>query len=501
MPRLSFCHVAALSFALIVGALGACVPSRHGGGQRAARTPYPPMQQRAPVAAVEAPPTTWATAQLPPPVTATPSATASAPPLRSPRLGRAQPSPRTPRSSAQPGCGEVVVEGARIPLDCFAKDYARVEGSSQAISRASMMRSGAQLLGYVDHRREGLEGPVRKQEMVGSGVAMALAGAIDHALILRGVAGAQVSAMQLWARSPKPLLGPLVSVSVGKQVAAEATLPYDAMMACRWARSDAARLCASSPQEPPSASELARAEGAPFAKLVDVVELDGSNGELLRDTLAKQQDVLLVLRVEQEAWGAVGHAADVEPLIPDYVGTTAAHVVSIVGYALQDGQWFYLVKNSWGPGWGQGGYAWISEPTLKRNYLEAYVVQAAPAGAATGVVSSCQPGLVPDAVTKVCAPPCADGSPRVNSVCADPKSAACPAGFVNTSGACVVAAPERTAVDSTTGVRYVCGAAGCTYFWDKGTLGCAEATCSMSCPAPKFLASINIEKKTVTCTE
>ncbi|KAL1532137.1 cathepsin L [Salvia divinorum] len=39
-------------------------------------------------------------------------------------------------------------------------------------------------------------------------------------------------------------------------------------------------------------------------------------------------------------------------------GTSLTHIVTIVGYGVSDnGVEFWLVKNSWGPGWGEGGYA------------------------------------------------------------------------------------------------------------------------------------------------
>ncbi|HEU4538403.1 MAG TPA: hypothetical protein VFS00_29990, partial [Polyangiaceae bacterium] len=74
-------------------------------------------------------------------------------------------------------------------------------------------------------------------------------------------------------------------------------------------------------------------------------------------------------------------------------------------------------------------------------------------------------------------------------------------GFVNTTGRCVVAAPDRVGNDPQTKIAYVCGTAGCTYTWLKGTLGCRELSCSISCPAPKFLAAVSPEKQTISCTE
>jgi len=400
------------------------------------------------------------------------------------------------------GCGEVVVDGVVVPLDCWTKDYAKLQGASTAIARASF-QGGAAVPDYIDHRRDKLEGPSRNQRSVGAGTAVALASAIDQALIANGTA-ASVSALQLWARAPRPNLGAIVSASMGKGIATEPTLPWDEALACKWAAPEAARLCkAGEKGKAPTLEEVGRAEQTPFARLDDVVELDGTNGDWLRDTLARKQDVVVVLRVDPDAWKSVVKTSDAEPLLPDYVGASAVQTVLLVGYAKQDGAWFFLLKNGWGDAWGREGYAWLTETTLKKNVIEAYVVHASLASspAPGSVATTCPAGQVPDAVTKQCAPPCPDKSPRTNGVCADARVAGCAPGFVNTTGRCVPAAPDRSGSDPATGVSYVCGPAGCIYTWQKGTLGCQQQTCGISCPAPKYLAAINKTQKTVTCTE
>src|SRR5262249_66969 len=53
--------------------------------------------------------------------------------------------------------------------------------------------------------------------------------------------------------------------------------------------------------------------------------------------------------------------------ISDYSTTDGAHGVAIVGYRSVGTGKQFLLHNSWGPAWGDHGYAWISEAMVTEH--------------------------------------------------------------------------------------------------------------------------------------
>lgn len=55
-----------------------------------------------------------------------------------------------------------------------------------------------------------------------------------------------------------------------------------------------------------------------------------------------------------------GRVRDGTPVVPE-----SGHAVAAVGLGWKEGKAFFLIRNSWGQGWGQNGCAWLSA-----NYLQ-----------------------------------------------------------------------------------------------------------------------------------
>lgn len=89
--------------------------------------------------------------------------------------------------------------------------------------------------------------------------------------------------------------------------------------------------------------------------------------------------VLADIDIDSHAWGHRGAGTGT---IPDYVhADRGGHAVVLVAYTWRMGERFFLIHNSWGDGWGRGGYAWIADRTLRRHLEDAAIVDVFPRGA------------------------------------------------------------------------------------------------------------------------
>jgi hypothetical protein len=101
------------------------------------------------------------------------------------------------------------------------------------------------------------------------------------------------------------------------------------------------------------------------------------------------------------------------------------HAILFAGYRHKDGQRQFLVHNSWGKDWGDGGYAWVSENAVRQYIKHAYKVVVTdtsapppPANDPTGLTDDdCGETQLVDSVTGQCAEICPDDSRPANGQC------------------------------------------------------------------------------------
>jgi hypothetical protein len=395
-------------------------------------------------------------------------------------------------------CRAVWTGSEAAPLACarsllFGADQGG--GAVPLVTRKLLSHNPASLPAVVDHRLDGTEGPVRNQSSAPACTAFATAAAIDHALARWGGGNPAVSVMEIWSRYHSPEVETSLSSNVGQPLGPEQQWPFRAAEATTWVPcSDFARPPRSGCGNPVDEAHARAVLATPVGELTEVEYLGTSaDTGMLQAKIAAGQDVLITMELPS-AFVPRGQAG--ARYVPNYTksaGPDAGHAMVIAGYAHLPHGTYFLLHNSWGPGWGDGGYAWVHETTLRRWVRSVVAVDAEPLEREPGsrprprrAATTCAADLVPDSIRATCAPACPDHSPRHDGVCA--VAGQCPSGFVNLTGACVLAAPTANGKDTDSGATWSCGPGGCTYEVPRlSDPACTGARCRASCPAPDFI--------------
>jgi Papain family cysteine protease len=367
-------------------------------------------------------------------------------------------------------------------------------GASLLVPRALLARDPAVLPPVSDHRLEGTEGPTRNQGQVPACTAFATATALDHALIRWSGQQVTASTMQIWARYHSPSVETSLLSNVGQPIGPEQVWPFDAREAITWVPCadvpKSAKAKCGAPVDDPRIGKLVTSSLGEFTE-VEYLPMP-FDATVARTKIAAGQDIIVGMELPA-AFVPKGRAG--ARYIPHYTksaGPDAGHALVLAGYAQLAHGVYFLAHNSWGTGWGDAGYAWIHEATLSAWVREAVAVDAEPLDRdATSRprkdrwAKACPPGLLPDSIRAVCSPPCADGSPRHDDVCAI--AGQCPPSYVNLSGSCVLAAPAAKGSDPSTGISWQCGPGGCAYRLPRASdPECTGSVCDAACPAPDF---------------
>ena len=334
-------------------------------------------------------------------------------------------------------CGpHEIAPGHWIHIDCTA--YTAVKQAKPFTARkVRLMLAGRLRLDSpvsqalpdsVDHRNDGTEGPVKDQGQVGACTSFALSSAMENA-IRRQNAPETISPLHIWSHYGFPDMQTAGDSNINRAIAAWETWPYDPRVACELDRSGDGDC---GPFQPPVVQGSWAADPSVQVTMRDadkkgrfrVTEFDQvpADPDAMAAILASGADIWISLNIGSTWMKPVGDT------IADWSNDQieGGHVVVLAGYRPGAGQRQFLVHNSWGPAWGDGGYAWISAQAIRQYTKHAYKVVVAAPGPAPSSASDpnaltdddCGEASLVDAVTGQCAAMCPDDSRPSNGQCA-----------------------------------------------------------------------------------
>lgn len=330
-----------------------------------------------------------------------------------------------------------VAPGEWVTFDCGP--FADVRRAIAPLYRRSFVTGP--LPPIVDHRMTGLEGPVKSQGAVGTCTAVSLSSAMEHAIRKMGRPDV-VSALHVWSKYAVSSMGVAGDQTEGERIALDAAWPYDPAKACKLLRQpfDSCGKAygvssGTGDLDGGLRSERKAADGAGRYTVSAIEQLQAKPADVneMSAVLAGGDAIWASFWVDSDAWSSRNMQAGA--VIPDYEQREeSGHAVLIAGYRDVGGRKQFLIHNSWGTRWGDGGYGWISEAMVKRHLRAAYKVRV---GDGSGPFpqpnpnpggGACPAGQAPDSVLGGCVALCASGSAPAAGVCL-PTIPGLPGGF------------------------------------------------------------------------
>jgi Papain family cysteine protease len=298
----------------------------------------------------------------------------------------------------------------------------------------------------VDHRAQGLVGSVRDQGEVGSCEANAIASLIDTYTRWRRLNAVPASALHIFAVYERTRIDGVDRDDVGNLtrvpgVTSEAVWPYDPVKACRIAVGGDGLGCdaryhvqkESGYTDPTLVAERQHADATPSYRITSIQNVTETGRDGMPSDTAKATAEIVKLLAAGEAvylgvdmatnWTSAAGLRGVE-VLPAPQGYYGSHALLAQGYRSTATGTQFLVQNSWGASWGQGGFAWIPEATLRARLRAAYRFRVA-------LTTDPRTAGNPPAPTPAAPPPPAPAPAQT-----------CPQGYMPMFGACVPNLPK-----------------------------------------------------------
>ncbi len=311
--------------------------------------------------------------------------------------------------------------GVWVSLDCDPQPPVR---NARRFVAPRGLREGVLPLS-VDHRANRMVGPIKDQGLAGTCTAFSLSSTMDAALRRLGKQDV-ISPLHVWSRYRVPRMGEAGDANINRGVTVEESWPYDPAKACRLTqRRD--RSCEegygvrSNSADATLEAEVTAADNRGRYVLATVEELQSKPGnpEEVAAVIAGGDSLWVAFEIDARAW----QLRDGDNVVDDYTAVEASgHAVALSGYRTVNGVRYFLIHNSWGPRWGENGYAWISENMVRRHMIYAYRIEVrdasvAPVPPPTPEPTGCPTGQVRDRVSGNCSPACPSGSAPAAGFC------------------------------------------------------------------------------------
>ncbi|HEY8076556.1 MAG TPA: C1 family peptidase [Labilithrix sp.] len=281
----------------------------------------------------------------------------------------------------------------------------------------------------VDHRVDNTEGPVKDQGPVGSCTAFSLSTTIDNQAIRLGKMqpnnGQQAtSPNHVWAGYGIPQMSNAADSNLNRAIAPLSLWPQNNREACELADARFEEDCGFETHVAPGSwrtdptlvqHKQASDSGGQY-KVVQFEQLKTLpfDPAELTSTLASGNSVWIAMKIDALAFSAKSMKGGV---IPDWSTPNGGHAMEMAGYRDTPQGRQYLVHNSWGVSWGEGGYGWISENMIQKFMHLAYKVKLDGAPPPQNTTDDdCSPDDIMDILSGQCTLICPDGS-RPNGGC------------------------------------------------------------------------------------